>query len=94
MTIVCPYCENEADVKALHNVTEVFVIDLDEVGGLVFDYVTTYHDGEPNPANGDELQCSECQATFELAEAIALLKVGIGEDQLPEGIADDGSIAI
>ena len=80
MRIICPYCENEADIEALHSATEVFVVDLDEVGRLVFDYLTTYHEGEPDPSDGDELRCSECYETFELGEAIALLKAGIASD--------------
>ena len=80
MQIICPYCENEADIEALHNATEVYVVDLDEDGELVFDYVTLYHDGPPDIEAGDVLQCSECQEPFELDEAIALLKVGIASD--------------
>ena len=80
MRILCPYCDNEADIEALHDATEVWGVELGDSDGLAYDYITTYHDDYPDPLQGDLLQCSECQAIFDLDEAIALLKAGIASD--------------
>lgn len=70
----CPKCDAEIEeLTALHQATEEWAVRLGDDGKLEYDYLTTYHDGEPMDSDGDVIQCPECQEEFTVEEAKTLL---------------------
>ena len=72
--MICPNCDEDAGLEAIHNAAEIWDVSLDARGKLDYDYLDTFHDGCPDPGYGDILQCAECQAEFTEEEAPALLQ--------------------